>query len=114
MSDLVEHGPYPTDVGDPDGRELADIRRNAALAHRAVDLLTEATAIGQRLALGRQGGPRLFPRLEVSRAVPLGWLSATTRSPTSSRAPAARAGLGGCRPHRNNSARAETAGELGR
>jgi hypothetical protein len=55
-------------VGDPYGRELEDVRREAGLATRAVELLDEANALGQRLTPRREAGERLFKRLEVSRA----------------------------------------------
>jgi hypothetical protein len=55
-------------VGDPYGRELEDVRREAGLAARAVELIDEVIALGQRLTPGREAGERLFKRLEVSRA----------------------------------------------
>ena len=55
-------------MGDPYGRELEDIRREAEVAVRAVELIDEAIILGRRLTHGREAGDRLFKRLEVSRA----------------------------------------------
>jgi hypothetical protein len=55
--------------GDPFGRELAEIRREAELAARVMEQLDEAIATARRLKLGREAGPRLWRRLEVSRDV---------------------------------------------
>jgi hypothetical protein len=67
MNDLNERRPWPPGVGDPYGRELDDVRRDAGLATRAVEQIDEAIALGRRLTLGREAGERLFKRLAASR-----------------------------------------------
>ena len=68
MSDPDERRPFPAGVGDPYGRELEEVRGEAQLAKRVVELLDEALTLGQRLTPGREAGQRMFQRLEVSRA----------------------------------------------
>jgi hypothetical protein len=48
MSALDEWRPFPPRVGDPSGRELHDVRREAELGTRAVELRDEAIALGRR------------------------------------------------------------------
>ena len=64
-----ENGPFPSGVGDPEGRELDVVRRDAELASRACQLIDEAIALGRRRVLGREGGAKQFVRLERSRDV---------------------------------------------
>lgn len=59
--------PWPPGVIDPFGRELTDIRNEAELATRAVELIDDAIALGLCLKLGREAGPKALRRLEVSR-----------------------------------------------
>jgi hypothetical protein len=47
---------------------LEDVRRDAELAARAVELVDEAIGLARRLTSGREAGERLFKRLEVSGA----------------------------------------------
>jgi hypothetical protein len=54
-------------LGRPYGRELEDVRCEAQLARRVVELIDEAIALGRRLTPSREAGQRLFQRLEVSR-----------------------------------------------
>jgi hypothetical protein len=68
MSEMDEWRPFPPAVGDPYGREVEEVRRQAALATRAVGLIDEAVSLGRQLTVGRDAGERLFKRLEVSRA----------------------------------------------
>jgi hypothetical protein len=67
VSDMEERRPFPPGVGDPYGRELMDVRREAELAMRAVEMLDEVIALGRSLTRGREAGERLFQRLGVSR-----------------------------------------------